>query len=243
MEKSKNQIDSQIKEDLAYAYRIISHLKLDDHTYTHLSARSNDKEFFYVFPFGMLFNEVTPDTLIKASLDGKIIEGSEYQYNQTGYVIHGSIYKERKDINSIFHLHTPEIVAVASIKQGLMPINQWALHFYNRVSYHNYNSLALDSVYGNSLAKDLEDNMVMLMRNHGAVLCGKTIQEAMFYTYHLQQACKSQCMTLSMNSNYVTPDHETCEKSVQELLFFEKNLGYRDWLAWKRLVRLDEKGL
>lgn len=107
-----------IKQDLASAYQIIALLKMDDHTYTHLSSRSENIDHYHIYPFGLRFEEVTPNDLLKVSLDGEVIEGSEFQYNRTGYIIHGNIYKNRPDINSIFHLHTPATVAVSAMKDA-----------------------------------------------------------------------------------------------------------------------------
>jgi ribulose-5-phosphate 4-epimerase/fuculose-1-phosphate aldolase len=227
-----------IKENLATAYKILAKLGLDDHTYTHLSARDeNDKNAFYINPFGLCFHEVETENLIKVTLDGKILEGEEYQYNKTGYVIHGSIYSARPDIQAIFHLHTPDTLAVSALEDGLMPISQWALHFYNKISYHDYDSLALEDQQGNKLIQDLAENYVALLRNHGFITSGRTIQEAMFYTHHLQKACETQCKILAMGKKVVVPSKETCQKAVHDLLSFEKNLGERDWHAWKRWVR------
>jgi ribulose-5-phosphate 4-epimerase/fuculose-1-phosphate aldolase len=226
-----------IKENLSIAYRIIAHLKMDDHTYTHLSARSKELDQYYIYPFGLRFEEVRADNLLKASFNGKIIEGSEFQYNRTGYLIHGSIYKNRPDINAIFHLHTPATVAVSSMRDGLLPISQWALHFYERVAYHNYNSLALDPlIHGADLVSDLGQYNVMLLRNHGMITCGKTIWEAMFYAYHLEMACQTQCLALQTNQELIYPSKEICEQAVKDLLSFEKDLGIRDWYAWIRKV-------
>ncbi len=225
-----------IKDSLANAYKILAFLGLDDHTYTHLSARSEEGDSFYIYPFGLRFSEVTSSNLMKVSFEGKVLEGEEYQYNKTGYIIHGNIYQARPDINAVFHLHTCSNVAVSVCKNGLMPISQWALHFYNKVSYHEYDSLALNSDQGNKLIKDLADNFVMLLRGHGSITTGRTIEEAMFYTYHLEKACETQCKILAMNQEIITPSKEICEKAVHDLLSFEKNLGTRDWQAWLRVI-------
>ncbi|MBN9344305.1 MAG: class II aldolase/adducin family protein [Holosporales bacterium] len=229
---------SLLRKDLAYAYQILAYLGLDDHTYTHLSVRAEDGCSYYIYPFGFRFEEVTPECLLRVSFDGEILEGSEYQYNRTGYIVHGAIYQRRQDINAIFHIHTPEIVAVSALKEGLQPLSQWALHFYHQIAYHSYNSLALDESQGNDLIDDLQDKFILLMRNHGSLTCGKTIQEAMFYTYHLQQACKTQCLILSMNQELIVPDISICEKAVKELLSFESDLGARDWEAWVRRLKI-----
>ena len=221
-----------IKTNLAAAYQIIAMLGMDDHTYTHLSARPKDADYYYIYPFGLRFEEVNSENLLQVSLDGEILQGNEYNYNKTGYVIHGNIYKNRADILSIFHLHTPSIVAVSAMREGLLPISQWALHFYQKLSYHEYSSLLLDHNQTNQMLQDLGSNYVMFLRNHGMLACGETIHEAMFYTYHLEQACKTQCLACATNMELIFPPPEMCEKAVHDLLTFEEDLGKRDWTAW-----------
>jgi ribulose-5-phosphate 4-epimerase/fuculose-1-phosphate aldolase len=229
-----------IKTNLSAAYKILAKLDMADHTYTHLSSRPDGADYYYIHPFGLRFEEVTANNLLKVSLDGKILEGAEYQYNETGYIIHGSIYKARADLNSIIHLHTVPTVAVSCMKEGLMPISQWALHFYNQVHYHDYNSLALDNeTQGKDLANDLSDRKIMFLRNHGIITTGKTMQEAFFYCYHLELACKTQIAALSTGAELVIPSKEICLKANHDLLNFEQDLGARDWQAWLRFI---EKG-
>ncbi len=228
--------DWNIKEKLAYAYRILAHLGLDDHTYTHLSARSESGDSFYIYPFGLRFEEVIPHTLLRASFAGETLEGPQNRFNKTGYMIHGAIYDKRPDISAIFHIHTPEIVAVSACEEGLLPISQWALHFYGKIAYHAYDSLVFHCPQGDQLVDDLGHSYTMLLRNHGSITSGRTLEEAMFYTYHLHKACQTQCLTLDLNQPLVIPEPAVCEKTVDDLLTFEKNLGERDWKAWVRLI-------
>ena len=229
-------VDSR-KTDLADAYRILAHLGLDDHTYTHLSIRAEDPNHFHIYPFGQRFEEATAESLLTVSQSGEVMEGEERHMNRTGYVIHGSIYQARPDIQAIIHIHTPAIVAVSSLKKGLMPLSQWALHFYGKVAYHSYDSLALDQeTQGSRLVQDLGDKDILLLRHHGSITCGRTIKEALFFTYHLEKACQTQCLTLAMNEETIPISPATCERAVHDLLSFEKDLGARDWAAWVRLI-------
>jgi ribulose-5-phosphate 4-epimerase/fuculose-1-phosphate aldolase len=232
-------MSQEIKVKLSQAYRILGYLGLDDHTYTHLSARSADSNAFYIYPFGLRFEEVTPDILMKVSLTGEVLEGNECQYNRTGYVLHTAIYNARPDIKSIFHIHTHSTTAVSICEDGLLPISQWALHFFEKIAYHEYNSLLLDFDGTNELINDLGQHYIMFLRNHGAVICGKTIEEAMFFTYHLENACKTQHIALSMGQKLITPTKEVCKQSVNDLLTFESSLGKRDWDAWIRCLVLN----
>ena len=228
--------ERQIRCDLAAAYHIMSHHNMADLTYAHLSARAPDGDSFYIYPFGLLFEEVTASQLLKVNFDGHVLEGSEYQYNQTGYIIHGQIYAGRPDIQAIFHYHTPASVAVSTHPQGLMPLSQWALHFYEKIGYHSYNSLALEAKQGHNLLHDLENNNILIMRHHGVITCGRTLPEAHFYAYHLEQACKTQCLISHHNLSPLPISPEICKKTVDDLLNFEKNLGERDWNAMIRML-------
>ncbi len=228
--------DLEIKKNLAYAYQILAKLGMDDHTYTHLSARPNGADYYYIFPFGMRFEEVTADNLLKVSLGGEVLDGSELQYNKTGYIIHGNIYKKRQDLNAIFHLHTIASVAVSSMKRGLLQVSQWALHFYNNLAYHDYDALSLNAKQGGDLADDLADKNILIMRNHGFIAGGKTIHEAMFYCYHFEQACKAQIAILSSGEELIIPSDEICKKAYIDIMNFEQDLGIRDWKAWVRFL-------
>lgn len=225
---------------LAAAYQMISHLGWDDATYTHLSARPKNADYFYIIPFGFLFSEAHPDLFLKVDFDGKILNHPHENYNLTGFTIHSPIYQARPDVNAIFHLHTPESIAVSSSTDGLLPISQHALHFYEQISYHAYDSLTLHKdKQGRQLVKDLKNNNVMLMRHHGALTCGTTIAEAFYFMHHLQKACEAQCKGSGFTWRTLT--HENCIRSRNDLLSFEKNLGERDFKAIIRLMQKMKK--
>ncbi len=228
--------EKEVKQNLAAAYRIFAHLKMDDLTYTHLSARVPGQDAYFIYPFGDLFEEVTASRLLKVSLEGEILEGTEFQYNETGYIIHGAVYKACPEMNAVFHLHTTAGVAVSAMPQGLLPISQFALHFYNRIGSYAYDSLALDrNKQGDDLKEALGNCKSLLLQNHGTLTCGETIEEAFLYMYFLERACQVQVAAMSSGSPIV-PLPDVCEKSAQDLRNFEPTFGKRDWTALLRLV-------
>ncbi len=231
--------ERELRKNLAAAYRLFAHFHMDDLTYTHLSARLPGSSSYFISPFGLLFSEVRASDLLKVSLKGDILEGAEYQYNQTGYMIHGTLYKARPDIQAIFHLHTSAGVTVSCLEKGLLPLSQFSFHFYNRVAYHTYDSLTLGDHQGERLGKDLGALNVMFLRNHGTLTAGATLHEAFFYAYYLEQACKVQCQVLNTGQAYILPSSEVCEQAHQDMKAFEADLGKRDWQALLRM--LDQK--
>ena len=231
---------AQVKETLARCYYLLSQRKMDDRTYTHLSARVPGEEAYYIYPLGLLFEEVTPDKLIKVDFDGHIIEGAEVTFNTTGYVIHSSVYKARPEINATFHVHTTAGVAVSCMRQGLLPLSQFAFHFYNRLATHDYNALNLDtSSQGDKLSQDLgPTHKAMLLKNHGTMTCGETSEEALFYLLFLEEACKVQVAALSAGiDNLVLPPKAVCEQAYHDMTAFENSqIGKRDFEADCRIT-------
>jgi ribulose-5-phosphate 4-epimerase/fuculose-1-phosphate aldolase len=232
--------EKDIRRELALAYRILAMLGMDDLTYTHLSARvPGASQAFLIYPFGQLFEEVTPQSLLKVNFQGDILAGTESQYNKTGHAMHGAIYQHRPDIKAVFHLHTISSVAVSAMPCGLLPISQFSFHFYNRLAYYPYDSLLLDkNRQANAFITALGNHKVMLMHNHGSLTCGETLQEAFFYMYYLEQACRVQCQAMACSQQLLQPVPDICEKAAQDMRNFEPNLGARDW---KALVRKAER--
>jgi ribulose-5-phosphate 4-epimerase/fuculose-1-phosphate aldolase len=227
---------NSLRFKLATAYRLCALKGWDNWTYTHISARLPGQQTFLMNQFDTLYKDVTPESL--AVVDMTLPSESYFDtLNPTGVYMHSAIYKARPDINAIFHLHTPHGVAVSAMECGLLPLSQFALHFYNRVSVHPYDSLVLDEkTQTDQLARDLGDNYTMLLQNHGTVTSGTTIEEAFFFTHHLEEACRVQCLILSCNTPYSLPSADVCQKACDDLLGFEKHRGTRDWIAAQSLV-------
>lgn len=236
------QTERELRVQLAATYRILADLGLDDMTYTHLSARMKGDPHYFIFPLGLLYEEVTASNLLKVSLDGKVLEGREEAYNKTGYVIHGAIYKKRPEINAVIHCHTICGVAVSSMVCGLQMTSQFAMHFYDNLSYYDYDSLALDeNKQGEDLARALDRNKALMLHNHGTLTCGTTIQEAFFYMYYLEQACKTQCVATQTGQELIVPSDATCRRARDDMRHFEKDLGRRDWNAlYRKLLKKDQ---
>lgn len=233
--------EQTLREQLAATYRIFAGLGLDDLTYTHLSARLPGTDKFFIYPLGLLFEEVTASSLLKVSLEGKVLSGSEAQYNRTGYVIHGTIYRSRPEINAIFHLHTEAGIAVSSLKEGLLPLSQFAMHFFKRHAYYDYDSLALDfNRQGINMVAALGAHKALFLRNHGTLTCGETIQEAFFYAFYLERACRTQCAALSCGKELIIPDPVICEQAARDMRNFEVDLGWRDWQALRRKLEREQ---
>ena len=111
---------------------------------------------------------------------------------------------------------------------------QDAMPIYGDVGYHEYDGLSADIAECERLASSLGDNMVMIMRNHGLLTCGRTVGEAFMYMYYLERACKVQMRVLASGRDFVLPEAEVCAAAKGQYKQFP--YGEHEWPALLRLL-------
>jgi len=188
----------RVRVDLAAFYRIAAIHKFDDFLYTHISARLPGADHhFLINPFGLTFEEITASSLVKIDIDGNILSDSDYGINYAGFVIHSAIHAAREDAHYIAHFHTADGMGASAHKDGLLPISQRALGIIPKLSYHEYEGVALNIEERERLVRDLGDTKQMLLRNHGTLALGATPGEAWSGIYQLESACSVQVRALA----------------------------------------------
>jgi ribulose-5-phosphate 4-epimerase/fuculose-1-phosphate aldolase len=213
----------KVRVDLAAFYRLSAHYGWDDFLYTHISARVPGPEHhFLINPFGLMFEEITASSLVKVDLAGEIIGQSDYGINYAGYVIHSAIHGARDDAHFIAHFHSADGMAVSAHAEGLLPLNQRALSLIPRLSYHDYEGVALNLDERERLVADLGDTNVMLLRNHGTLALGASPGEAWSGIYHLEAACTAQVRTLSIGRDHVLIAPQAAQDEVKRQMGRER---------------------
>jgi ribulose-5-phosphate 4-epimerase/fuculose-1-phosphate aldolase len=235
-----------VRVDLAACYRLIAHFGWDDLVLTHNSARvPGHEDQFLINPMGLMFDEITASNLLKVDLDGNLVEPSDYQPNHAGYVIHSAVYLGRPDVHCVVHTHTEADIAVGALEEGLLPLSQWAMRFYNRLGYHDYEGVSLDLDERERLQQSLGRHPVLVLRNHGLLATGRNVAEAFSLTYHFERSAAAQLKiqaAAASGGKIVVPPAETRER--QAALFDSSNSrplqGQHEWPALLRLAdRLD----
>ena len=126
----------------------------------YLQARlSQQEEHFLVNPYGLLYSEVTASSLVKVDMQANIIESgtTNFSVNVTGFQLHAAIYAARPDLKCIVHLHTPSVLAVSSLKDGLLPICQEAAVI-GDVSHHSYIGIPNEPEERDKIVRNLGPN-------------------------------------------------------------------------------------
>ncbi|XP_040201790.1 beta-adducin isoform X1 [Rana temporaria] len=180
---------------LASIYRLIDLYGWAQLSGTIASIRVNkEQDHFLINPRGVVCNEVTASILVKVNILGEVVEvGSTiFEVEASDFSLHSAIYSARPDVKCIIQLHTAATTAVSAMKCGLLPISHDAL-LAGEVVYYDFNGDMEDEKDRIELQKCLGPTCkVLVLRNHGVVALGESVEEAFYKIFHLQEACEIQ---------------------------------------------------
>lgn len=183
----------ETRRRLAGCYRMFARRGMDDLIYTHLSARlPGTRDRFLFIPFGMLFEEVTASNLMEVDLTGADVAGTGAAVNPAGWIVHRTVYEAVPAAQCVMHLHTIAGTAVSAQREGLLPLNQFAITYHGRIAYHDYDGPGLRAEEQRRFVAALGDKPMMFLRNHGTLTHGRSIAEAFTLMHYLERTCEIQ---------------------------------------------------
>ncbi len=236
----------QTRVDLAACYRLVEHYGMSDMIANHISARVPDEgDAFLINAYGMLYEEITASSLIKVDHDGKILSTPDfgplkYGVNKAGYVVHSAVHAGRPEVACVIHTHTSATMAVSALECGVLPMTQTAMRFL-KIGYHDYCGVVLNLDEQESLVRDLGAGEAMILRNHGALVVGRTIGEAFNWMHRLELACRSQLAAMACNARLVPVPQAVLEETWSNYQpHTRRPYGLMEWPALlRKLDRID----
>ena len=234
----------QTRLDLAACYRLVDAYGMTDLIYNHITARIPGTEHLLINLYGLLYKEITASSLVKIDVEGNIVSkpDTDYGINVSGYVIHGAIHKARPAVACVLHTHTRAGMAVAAMQCGLLPLSQTSIRFVGHIGYHDYEGPAIDVDERERLVGDLGPHDAMIMRNHGLLTCGATIQQAFNTMYQLEMSCRSQVDAMAARAELTMPGENVLAHTAH--LYqpgTRRPYGVLEWPAMLRLLAAQEK--
>lgn len=185
---------------LASLYRLVDLFSWARFTSSYITLRvSKEQDHVLISPRGLSFAEVTAANLVKVNIVGDVVDqgSTDLSIDHFGFGPHAAIYSMRPDVRCIIHLHTPATAAVSSMKCGILPISHEAL-LLGDISCYGYHGSLDNKEEKVEFQKALGPTAkVMILRNHGLLALGETVEEAFHYLYHSQQACEIQVSALA----------------------------------------------
>jgi HCOMODA/2-hydroxy-3-carboxy-muconic semialdehyde decarboxylase len=228
--------------DLAAASRILaSHGVVDG--FGHVSMRHPSAPDRYLMARSLAPALVTPDDIIEYDLDS-IPCNANGRNSFLERFIHGEIYKARQDITSVVHSHSPSVIPF-----GLVGVPMRAM-FHNaaflaegvpvfdiREKFGATDMLVSDGPKGVALAGVVGGKSVALMRGHGSVACGPTLQTAVFRAVYTEVSARIQHWTMALAGGLPIAALDTEEGKLADVI--NRTAGMRAWDLWRTQVRSD----
>lgn len=257
--------ERQTRCKLASLYRLVDLFSWAHFPSSFITVRvSKEQDHILIIPRGLSFAEASASNLVKVNIIGDVVDQgtTTLSIDHSGFSPHAAIYSMRPDVRCIIHIHTPATAAVSSMKCGILPISQEAL-ILGDVAYYNYQGCLDDQEERLELQKALGPTAkVLVLRNHGVVALGETIEEAFHYIYNAQFACEIQVNAISCAGGvdnlivldlekYKPRTHAVAEAGVsmggahkwkvgelefESLMRMLDNLGYRTGYAYRHPI-------
>ena len=242
---STNNLESteqQLRVELACAYRLVDYFGWCELIYAHLTARVPGPDaYFLINPYGLNYDEVTASNLVKIDINGHVVEHSDHPINEAGFIIHSAVHMlENTSNHVVMHTHSRAGMAVAALKDGLLPISMGATIFYDDIAYHDYEGPSLYLDERSRLQASLGNKKALILRNHGLMTVGETVPEAFLRLYRLESACRTQ-LDASAAGEVNLLDHDTASKSGHDVNRFMESTDNYGQLEFNALMRKIDK--
>ncbi|HVM27371.1 MAG TPA: class II aldolase/adducin family protein [Mycobacteriales bacterium] len=181
------------KTGLAAAFRMFSRAGLDEGVAGHITVR--DPEFpdsYWVNPFGMHFSMIRASDLVRVDHAGDVVEGDR-AVNAAAVAIHCAVHAARPDVVAAAHAHGTYGKTLSSLDMTIEPLTQDACAFYDDVGvYADYRGVVLSSEEGDRIARALGHRKAVILRNHGMLTVGETVDSAAWWFLTLERTCQAQ---------------------------------------------------
>jgi ribulose-5-phosphate 4-epimerase/fuculose-1-phosphate aldolase len=183
------------KQRLAAGFRLFGKFGFEEGVAGHITARDPERlDHFWVNPFGMSFCHITASDLILVNSRGEIVEG-EGMVNTAAFAIHSTIHEARPDVIAAAHTHSVHGKAWSSLGRLLDPLTQDACAFYDDHGlFDDYTGVVVDVEEGKRIAHALDENKAVILRNHGLLTVGKSVEEAVWWFITMERSCQAQLL-------------------------------------------------
>ena len=209
----------QMRVDLAAAFRLAVKFDWHEAVANHISlAVSPDGKKFLMNPRWKHFSRIRASELLLIDAEDKSTMDRPDAPDLTAWSIHGRMHAGVPQARCIIHLHPPYATALASLANPeLLPIDQNTARFYNRIAFDmNYGGMANSDAEGDRLGSLLGNKQIMMMGNHGVLVCAATVAEAFDLTYYLERACRNMILAHSTGQKLHVMSPDVAEKTAQE---------------------------
>ena len=212
--------------NLAAIFRMTARLNMDEGVGNHFSyAVSDEGSQFLINPFGRHFSTIRASELLLLDANSETAEKAD----PTAWAIHGAMHRNAPQARCVLHVHSKYATVLASIKEdGLPPIDQNAMRYFNRVSLDDrFDGMGLGDE-AERLTTSLANNRIVIMGNHGVMAVGESIARAFDELFYFERACENYIIALTTGKPLRIASDEVAEKTALQWEDYSDRVGICD---------------
>jgi L-fuculose-phosphate aldolase len=224
-------VAQSLREQVAWACRILASEGYADLTLGHISARGPDGEV-WIKRKGVALDEVEPDDVVTLADPDAVL------HLET--VLHTGVYRARADVGAVVHGHPPYATALGATTADLQVLTHDGVLFADGVSRFGDPDLIVDEDQGDRVAAALGSRRAVLMENHGVLVVGADVKWAVLAAATLERAAQLQSIASTLGE--LRPIERRLALQLQPVKYREEFVE-EYWAAWQRQVTRDGGGL
>jgi ribulose-5-phosphate 4-epimerase/fuculose-1-phosphate aldolase len=183
------------KVRLAGAFRLFARFGFDEGVAGHITVRDPEHtDWFWVNPFGMHFSQIRASDLILVNSSGEVVQGDQ-PVNTAAFAIHSRVHAARPDTIAAAHAHSIHGKTWSSLGRLLDPITQDACAFYqDHGLFDDFTGVVYETAEGERIAHALGKGKAVILRNHGLLTVGRSVDEAAWWFITMERSCQAQLL-------------------------------------------------
>lgn len=221
------------KQRLAAGFRLFGQFGFDEGVAGHITARDPElTDHFWVNPMGMNFKHIRAKDLLLVDHRGEIVQG-DWPLNQAAFAIHSAIHAARPDVVSAAHSHSVHGKAFSALHRLLDPLTQDSCAFYeDHALFDDFTGVVLDTEEGKRIAHALGDKKAAILRNHGNLTVGRTVDEAVWWFITMERTCQAQLLAEAAGTPVLIDPESAALTATQVGTDGAGWLSYQPLYAW-----------
>ena len=219
-----------LKEQLILAGKVLVAEGQDDFTRGHISFRlPDDPSRFFMKAHSIGLDEITMQNILTIDLDGKVVAGTARRHSEV--YIHSEIFKARPDVNCVIHTHPTYSIALSSTGRALKCYSQPGALFYEALGSYTdtINLIRSRRRWARASRARWGEAAAVLLKNHGVVVTGATIAEAVIGTIMLENGAMVQLLAEAAGDlapEFPRADIEKLKADISQPEQFQINFDY-----------------
>ena len=238
--ESGGDVAAEVLADLAAASRILAAQGVVD-GFGHVSMRHPAASQRYLMSRSLAPALVCPEDIVEYDLDSRPVNANGRNSFLERF-IHGEVYKARPDVMAVVHSHSPSVVPFGLVRAKMQAMFHNAAFlaagvpvFDIRDKFGATDMLVGNASKGEALAETLGPKDVVLMRAHGSVACGPSLQTAVFRAVYTEVNARIQHWAAALAAGEPLQGLDEEEGELADVV--NQGAGLRAWELWRAQIR------